>query len=283
MPPIEAALQGQQGDRLRDRRDDADAGRGVRAARVLDRAHRQAVRRVRADAGRRGAGVRLHRADAVADDVLAAAARTRTKHGRFYEVGERELRRARHAATARVLRARCRCSWRGGRLGACWCSAAASACSRCCRKELAPQEDQGFIIGIGIAPEGSTVEYTDKYAKQMEGMLLERCRTSSACSRSSASRTSRRPSASSMLQRLEGAQASAQASPAGRSRRAGWPRRCSSRIPGVMAFTDHAAAAGPAGLRPAGELRRAEHRHAGTSSTRTVQQLMAKMRGEPAA
>ena len=34
--------------------------------------------------------------------------------------------------------------------------------------ELAPQEDQGFIIGFGMAPEGATPEYTDTYAKQME-------------------------------------------------------------------------------------------------------------------
>jgi multidrug efflux pump len=37
--------------------------------------------------------------------------------------------------------------------------------------ELAPQEDQGFIIGFGMAPEGSTVKYTDSYARQMEGMF----------------------------------------------------------------------------------------------------------------
>ena len=47
---------------------------GVRAAGVRHRAHRPAVHRVRADAGRRGAGVGLRRADAVADDVLAAPA-----------------------------------------------------------------------------------------------------------------------------------------------------------------------------------------------------------------
>ena len=39
--------------------------------------------------------------------------------------------------------------------------------------ELAPQEDQGFIIGFGIAPEGSTPEYTDRYAKQMEGLFAK--------------------------------------------------------------------------------------------------------------
>ncbi len=34
--------------------------------------------------------------------------------------------------------------------------------------ELAPTEDRGTIVGIGIAPEGSTKEFTDTYAKRME-------------------------------------------------------------------------------------------------------------------
>ena len=61
------------GNRLRDHRDDADARIGVRAAGICHRAHRPAVHRVRAHAGGRGDGFRVHRADAVADDVLAAA------------------------------------------------------------------------------------------------------------------------------------------------------------------------------------------------------------------
>ncbi len=65
---------GGEGDRVRRRRDDPDAGIGVRAAGVRDRTHRSPVHRVRADAGRRGHGLRLRRADADADDVLAAAA-----------------------------------------------------------------------------------------------------------------------------------------------------------------------------------------------------------------
>lgn len=36
------------------------------------------------------------------------------------------------------------------------------------KSELAPTEDRGTIIGIGIAPEGSTLAFTDKYARQME-------------------------------------------------------------------------------------------------------------------
>ena len=58
MPPIEAALHRQPRDRLRRHRDDAHAGRGVRAARLHDRPHRPAVHRVRADARRRGASSR---------------------------------------------------------------------------------------------------------------------------------------------------------------------------------------------------------------------------------
>jgi len=36
------------------------------------------------------------------------------------------------------------------------------------KSELAPTEDRGTILGIGIAPEGSTVAYTDRYARMME-------------------------------------------------------------------------------------------------------------------
>ena len=34
------------------------------------------------------------------------------------------------------------------------------------KSELAPIEDRGTIIGIGMAPEGSTIDYTDRYAPQ---------------------------------------------------------------------------------------------------------------------
>ncbi|MCQ4164339.1 efflux RND transporter permease subunit [Tahibacter harae] len=39
--------------------------------------------------------------------------------------------------------------------------------------ELAPQEDQGLVIGFGMAPEGATPEYTDSYAKQMEATFAK--------------------------------------------------------------------------------------------------------------
>ena len=38
--------------------------------------------------------------------------------------------------------------------------------------ELVPVEDRGFGFGIVIAPEGSTLDYTDKYMKEIEARLL---------------------------------------------------------------------------------------------------------------
>jgi multidrug efflux pump len=37
-------------------------------------------------------------------------------------------------------------------------------------RELSPSEDRGSIIGIGVAPEGSTKEFTDTYARRMEAV-----------------------------------------------------------------------------------------------------------------
>ena len=36
------------------------------------------------------------------------------------------------------------------------------------RSELSPIEDRGVIIGIGIGPEGATLDFTDQYARRME-------------------------------------------------------------------------------------------------------------------
>ncbi len=40
------------------------------------------------------------------------------------------------------------------------------------RRELAPIEDRGVAFGIVIAPEGSTLEYTDRYMRQVESILM---------------------------------------------------------------------------------------------------------------
>lgn len=39
------------------------------------------------------------------------------------------------------------------------------------QSELSPAEDRGVVFGIGIAPEGSTIQYADEYAKQMEAIF----------------------------------------------------------------------------------------------------------------
>lgn len=39
------------------------------------------------------------------------------------------------------------------------------------QSELSPPEDRGVIFGIGIAPEGSTIQYSDQYARQMEAIF----------------------------------------------------------------------------------------------------------------
>ena len=39
------------------------------------------------------------------------------------------------------------------------------------QSELSPPEDRGVIFGIGMAPEGSTLQYADTYAKQMEAIF----------------------------------------------------------------------------------------------------------------
>jgi multidrug efflux pump len=44
-------------------------------------------------------------------------------------------------------------------------------------RELVPTEDRGVAFGIVIAPEGSTLEYTDRYMRQIESTLLARPET----------------------------------------------------------------------------------------------------------
>lgn len=88
------------------------------------------------------------------------------KHGRFYEAGERVLG-ALDRGYRRILTAGLRARWLVVGV-ALVVFAGAGALFMTLPNELAPQEDQGFIIGFGVAPEGATVEYTDRYARQME-------------------------------------------------------------------------------------------------------------------
>ncbi|MDV3254389.1 MAG: efflux RND transporter permease subunit [Lysobacter sp.] len=88
------------------------------------------------------------------------------KHGRFYEAGERVLRRLDDGYRAVLTRA-LKLRWAVVGVGLV-VFALAGVLFMTLPRELAPQEDQGVIIGFGQAPEGSTVGYTDRYARMME-------------------------------------------------------------------------------------------------------------------
>jgi multidrug efflux pump len=93
------------------------------------------------------------------------------KHGRFYEFGERVLRgidRGYGATLRRALNFRVVVVvfWLAIGLGIFGLKALLPS-------ELAPQEDQGLVIGFATAPEGSTIDYTDKYAKQLETIFAK--------------------------------------------------------------------------------------------------------------
>ncbi|NOX70634.1 MAG: efflux RND transporter permease subunit [Gammaproteobacteria bacterium] len=95
--------------------------------------------------------------------------RPNEQHGRFYQFGERVLKgldRRYHSSLDRVLRAR----WPTIVLAAMIVAGMVSLFLTL-PEELAPKEDQGIIIAIGSAPEGSTIEYTDRYARQIEEIL----------------------------------------------------------------------------------------------------------------
>jgi multidrug efflux pump len=88
------------------------------------------------------------------------------KHGRLYMAGERMLL-ALDGAYRRVLdkvlgRKKTMVA------GAGVLFIAAVLLFRLLPNELAPQEDQGLVIGFANAPEGATIDYTDGYARQME-------------------------------------------------------------------------------------------------------------------
>jgi len=97
--------------------------------------------------------------------------RHETGHGGFYEAGERALRWL-DRSYRRLLDGALRLKWPALAVGLVVYALAAWLFVGLPR-ELAPQEDQGFIIAIGLAPQGATVDYTDKYAHQMEQMLLK--------------------------------------------------------------------------------------------------------------
>ncbi len=92
--------------------------------------------------------------------------RHETEHGRFYRWGERMLSALDSRYKTMLTKV----------LGRKWLVVSTAAVLfagavlmfTLLPKELAPQEDQGLVIGFANAPEGATIDYTDGYAKEME-------------------------------------------------------------------------------------------------------------------
>jgi multidrug efflux pump len=95
--------------------------------------------------------------------------RHEVRHGRFYEIGERALTGLTNGYQSmldRLLTVR----WVTAGI-ALLIMGAMVALFLSLPDELAPNEDQGIIIGFASAPEGATIQYTDRYAMQMEDIL----------------------------------------------------------------------------------------------------------------
>ncbi|HVO17108.1 MAG TPA: efflux RND transporter permease subunit [Alphaproteobacteria bacterium] len=92
--------------------------------------------------------------------------RHETRHGLFYrvvEAGIAGLTRGYRGLLARVLNAR-------GLVVVAVLAVAGAAfvLFRMLPSELAPVEDRGTVLSIGIAPEGSTIDFTERYARRIE-------------------------------------------------------------------------------------------------------------------
>ena len=93
------------------------------------------------------------------------------KHGRLFDLGERVLRaldRGYHARLGVLLVRR----WIVIGVGTA-VVASMVALFMTLPEELAPSEDQGRIIGIGSAPEGATIDFTDHYTQQMVDIIAD--------------------------------------------------------------------------------------------------------------
>jgi multidrug efflux pump len=93
------------------------------------------------------------------------------KHGRLFEFGERILRgldRGYRSTLSKLLQR----SWLVVTAAAAVVVAMATLFTML-PEELAPAEDTGSVMGIGSAPEGATIDYTDRYALQMVDIFTE--------------------------------------------------------------------------------------------------------------
>ena len=93
------------------------------------------------------------------------------KHGRLFNLGENLLRRldSGYHATLRNVLLRRKIVVGAAALVV----AAMTALFLALPEELAPAEDRGLIIGVGNAPEGATIDFTDRYSLQIVELFAE--------------------------------------------------------------------------------------------------------------
>ncbi len=148
-----------------DHRDDGGAGGGVRSDRVPARADRRPVHRIRLLAGRRRHHVRHHRADALADDVLAPVRSAHAATAGSRRIIDRQFDRV-HSGYVRVL----------GSLLATWpvlvvmgvlLLGAVVYLFSTATSELAPQEDLGIVAGQVTGAPDATADQMLGYSRQM--------------------------------------------------------------------------------------------------------------------
>ncbi len=93
------------------------------------------------------------------------------KHGRLFLAVERFLDWV-NAGYKRILTVSLEQRWTV-MLGFCMVAAACVGLMSVLKSELAPVEDRGVILGVFLGPEGATLDYTDKYARQIEGIYSQ--------------------------------------------------------------------------------------------------------------
>ena len=93
------------------------------------------------------------------------------KHGRLYEAMERFFQ-GMNAAYRRTLGLVLRRGW-AVVLVFLLVTASAALLYRSLKSELSPLEDRGFFITLVIAPEGASMDYTDGYMREIEGLFAK--------------------------------------------------------------------------------------------------------------
>ncbi|MEZ0333587.1 MAG: efflux RND transporter permease subunit, partial [Gemmatimonadales bacterium] len=101
--------------------------------------------------------------------LCAKILRVPQRHGRLYQALERGFHAIAHGYT-RTLRAALGYRWLVV-AGAIATVVVAVLVFRSLEREFVPPEDRGFFPVIVLAPEGSTLEYTDGYQRQVEAIL----------------------------------------------------------------------------------------------------------------